>query len=116
MSGRVLYRLAEQGEVIGGGGKVLTLLDLSHVYMEISLPARDSAKSAITTMLPVSTLEGWAKVIGSMWPTTYYMHLSVGAFTKGLGAGDLLPDIVALFLFMPVFTVLAAFFLKKQEG
>ena len=47
VSGRVLYRLAEQGEVLAGGGKVLTLLDLSHVYMEIFLPARDSAKLAI---------------------------------------------------------------------
>ncbi|MCU0836048.1 MAG: HlyD family efflux transporter periplasmic adaptor subunit [Chromatiaceae bacterium] len=38
-SGRVLYRLAEPGEVLGVGGKVLTLLDLSDVYMVIFLPA-----------------------------------------------------------------------------
>jgi HlyD family secretion protein len=37
--GRVLYRLAQPGEVLGGGGKVVTLLDLSQVYMEIFLPA-----------------------------------------------------------------------------
>jgi len=36
--GRVLYRLAEPGEVLGIGGKVLTLLDLSDVYMVIFLP------------------------------------------------------------------------------
>ncbi len=36
--GRVLYRLAEPGEVLGVGGKVLTLLDLSDVYMVIFLP------------------------------------------------------------------------------
>ena len=36
--GRVLYRLAEPGEVLGSGGKVLTLIDLSDVYMEIFLP------------------------------------------------------------------------------
>lgn len=47
VSGRVLYRLAEEGEVLASGGKVLTLLDLSHVYMEIFLPARDCAKLAI---------------------------------------------------------------------
>ena len=34
---------------------------------------------------PVSTLEGNARFIGSIWPTTYYMHSSVGAYTKGLG-------------------------------
>lgn len=37
--GRVLYRLAEPGEVLGAGGKVLTLLDLTDVYMVIFLPA-----------------------------------------------------------------------------
>jgi HlyD family secretion protein len=36
--GRVLYRLVEPGEVVGIGGKVLTLLDLSDVYMVIYLP------------------------------------------------------------------------------
>ena len=36
--GRVLYRLAQPGEVLGGGGKVLTVLDLSEVYMTIFLP------------------------------------------------------------------------------
>lgn len=37
-SGRVLYRLAEPGEIVGVGGRVLTLLDLSDVYMVIFLP------------------------------------------------------------------------------
>jgi HlyD family secretion protein len=37
-SGRVLYRLAEPGEIVGIGGKVLTVLDLSDVYMVIYLP------------------------------------------------------------------------------
>ena len=37
-SGRVLYRVAEPGEIVGIGGKVLTLLDLSDVYMVIYLP------------------------------------------------------------------------------
>ena len=37
--GRVLYRLAEPGEVLGSGGKVLTLLDLTDVYLVIFLPA-----------------------------------------------------------------------------
>ena len=36
--GRVLYRLAEPGEVLGAGGKVLTVLELTDVYMTIFLP------------------------------------------------------------------------------
>lgn len=65
---------------------------------------------------PVSTLEGGARVIGTLWPTTYYMHLSVGAFTKGLGLSDLAPDLLALALFIPVFVLLAAAALRKQEA
>ncbi|WP_431858966.1 HlyD family secretion protein [Azospirillum sp.] len=37
-TGRVLYRLAEPGEVLGAGGKVVTLLDLSSVTMTFFLP------------------------------------------------------------------------------
>jgi HlyD family secretion protein len=42
--GRVLYRLAEPGEVLGAGGKVLTLLDLTDVYMVIFLPATEAGR------------------------------------------------------------------------
>lgn len=38
-AGRVLYRLAQPGEVLGGGGKVLTLVSLGDIYMEFFLPA-----------------------------------------------------------------------------
>ena len=42
--GRVLYRLAEPGMVLPAGDKVLTLLDLSDIYMEIFLPSREAAR------------------------------------------------------------------------
>ncbi len=64
---------------------------------------------------PVSSLEGGARVLGTLWPTTYYLHASVGAFTKGLGIAELTPDLLALAVFGPVFVAIAAFFLKKQE-
>lgn len=46
-AGRVIYRLAEPGEVLGAGGKVLTLIDLSDVYMTVFLPAADAGRVAI---------------------------------------------------------------------
>ncbi|MEO1204777.1 MAG: ribosome-associated ATPase/putative transporter RbbA [Pseudomonadota bacterium] len=64
---------------------------------------------------PVSSLEGGAKIIGTLWPTTYYMHLSVGSFTKGLGLNDVGHDIIALMLFVPAFIAIAAAFLQQQE-
>jgi HlyD family secretion protein len=42
--GRVLYRLAEPGEVLAAGGKALTLVNLNDVYMEIFLVAADASK------------------------------------------------------------------------
>ena len=47
VSGRVLYRLAEPGEVLSGGGRVLTLLDLTDVWMTIYLPTLESGQIAI---------------------------------------------------------------------
>ncbi len=65
---------------------------------------------------PVSTLEGMGHWIGTFWPTTYYMHASLGAFTKQLSAIQLLPDLIALIAFVPVLTLIAAATLPKQES
>ena len=46
-SGRVQYRIAQAGEVIGGGGKVLNLVDLSDVYMTFFLPEAVAGKLAL---------------------------------------------------------------------
>ncbi|WP_397570734.1 HlyD family secretion protein [Schlesneria sp. T3-172] len=45
--GRVLYKLAQPGEVLPSGGKVLTLLDLSDIYMEVFLPSQEVARIRI---------------------------------------------------------------------
>jgi len=44
VTGRVLYRLAEPGEVLGPGGRALTLVNLQDVYMEIFLPSNEAAR------------------------------------------------------------------------
>ncbi len=49
IQGRVLYRLAEPGEILAGGGKVMTLLDLTDVYMTIFLPTAEAGKVIIGT-------------------------------------------------------------------
>lgn len=45
--GRVQYRIAQPGEVIGGGGKVLNLVDLSDVYMTFFLPEQVAGRVAL---------------------------------------------------------------------
>ena len=44
VSGRIEYRLAQTGEVVGAGGRVLTLLDLSDAHMVIFLPTADAGR------------------------------------------------------------------------
>jgi HlyD family secretion protein len=46
-AGRVQYRLAEPGEVLANGGKVVSLLDLADVYMIVFLPETTSGRVAL---------------------------------------------------------------------
>ena len=64
---------------------------------------------------PVSSLEGAAHVMGMLWPTTWYMGVSVGVFTKGLGLAELSGHIARLALFGPILTGIAVLALRKQE-
>jgi len=45
--GRVQYRVAQPGEVLAAGGRVLNLVDLSDVYMTFFLPTAQAGKIAI---------------------------------------------------------------------
>jgi len=47
INGRVLYRLAEAGEVLAAGGKALTLVDLSDMYMTVYLPTDKAGQVAL---------------------------------------------------------------------
>ncbi len=44
---RVQYRLAEPGEILSSGGRVLALLDLDDAYMTVFLPAASAGRLAI---------------------------------------------------------------------
>ncbi|WP_089175594.1 HlyD family efflux transporter periplasmic adaptor subunit [Bosea sp. AS-1] len=46
-SGRVQYQLARTGEVVAAGTRVVTILDLSDVYMTIYLPAAQAGQLAL---------------------------------------------------------------------
>ncbi|HFF3750175.1 TPA: HlyD family secretion protein [Klebsiella pneumoniae] len=46
-SGRVQYRLAQPGEMLGDSGKVLNLIDLSDVYMSFFLPTEAAGQVAL---------------------------------------------------------------------
>lgn len=66
-------------------------------------------------LTPTSSLTGSAAVIGTFFPSTYFMNISVGTFTKALGFTALSASFAALAAFIPLFTILSLAFLRKQE-
>jgi HlyD family secretion protein len=48
-AGRVQYRVAQAGEVLGAGGKVLNLIDLKDVYMTFFVPETAAGRIALGT-------------------------------------------------------------------
>jgi ribosome-dependent ATPase len=66
-------------------------------------------------MTPVASLSGAAQVMGRGFPMSYYLPISVGTFTKGLGFSDLGRNLAALALFVPILLLLNSLLLRKQE-
>ena len=65
---------------------------------------------------PVSTLEGLGAMIGEIYPTTYFLTISRGTFSKGLGFADLHRTFIPLLIAIPVLIGLSVALLKKQEA
>jgi ribosome-dependent ATPase len=66
-------------------------------------------------MTPVSSLTGSARMMALGFPMSYFLPISVGTFTKGLGFGDLGGNIAMLLVFVPLLTLLSLLLLRKQE-
>ena len=66
-------------------------------------------------LVPVSALSGIAQIMGRLFPMTYFLPVSVGTFTKGLGFSDLAIRLAALAVFIPALTLLSLLLLRKQE-
>jgi ribosome-dependent ATPase len=65
---------------------------------------------------PVSSLEGIGALIGKLYPTTYYLTIARGTFSKALDFSDLQASFIPLLIAVPVLLGLSIAFLKKQEG
>jgi len=67
-------------------------------------------------MVPVASLSGGGRLIGMSLPPAWYQPVSVGVFTKGLGAPELWPNLLALGGFFLLFLIVAQLGLRKQEA
>jgi ribosome-dependent ATPase len=65
---------------------------------------------------PVSSLSGSARVMGQVFPSTYFQQISIGAFTKALGFADLTISMVALGALVVGYLLITLARLKTQEG
>ena len=54
-------------------------------------------------------------MIGQIYPTTHFLTISRGTFSKGLGFADLSAAFVPLLLSAPILVGLAALLMKQQE-
>ncbi len=63
---------------------------------------------------PVSSLEGMGKLIGQIYPTTYFVTISRGTFSKALSFGDLASSFIPLLIAIPVIYALGVTLLNKQ--
>lgn len=63
---------------------------------------------------PVSALEGIGRWIGEIYPTSYFITIARGTFSKGLGLADLQGAIVPMALAVPVIIGLGVAFTRKQ--
>ncbi len=66
-------------------------------------------------MHPVSAMEGLGAMIGQLYPTTHFLIISRGVFSKALGFSDLYFYFIPLLLAIPVLTLASVAGLKKQE-
>jgi len=64
---------------------------------------------------PVSSLSGFGRLIGNIYPTAHYITISRGTFSKALNITGLYRSFLPLLIAIPVLIGLSAAFLKKQE-
>ena len=65
---------------------------------------------------PVSSLEGAGALIGQIFPTTHYVTIARGTFSKALGFAELQASFLPLLIAVPVLVGLSVALLKKQAS
>ncbi|MCQ4250345.1 ribosome-associated ATPase/putative transporter RbbA [Pseudomonas stutzeri] len=65
---------------------------------------------------PVSAMEGVGAFLGKLYPTSHFLIISRGVFSKGLGLIELYPYFIPMLLAIPLLTLLSIAGLRKQEA
>ncbi len=65
---------------------------------------------------PVASLEGPGRWIGQIYPTSHFLTIARGTFSKALNISDLWGSFIPLLIAVPLVLGLSVLLLKKQEG
>ena len=65
---------------------------------------------------PVASLEGPGRWIGQIYPTSHFLTIARGTFSKALNLSDLWASFIPLLIAVPLVLGLSVLLLKKQEG
>jgi ribosome-dependent ATPase len=65
---------------------------------------------------PVASLEGPGRWIGQIYPTSHFLTIARGTFSKALNLTDLWASFIPLLIAIPLVLGLSVWLLKKQEG
>ncbi|HCI6030813.1 TPA: ribosome-associated ATPase/putative transporter RbbA [Klebsiella quasipneumoniae subsp. quasipneumoniae] len=65
---------------------------------------------------PVASLEGPGRWIGQIYPTSHFLTIARGTFSKALNLSDLWGSFIPLLIAVPLVLGLSVLLLKKQEG
>lgn len=65
---------------------------------------------------PVASLEGPGRWIGQIYPTSHFLTIARGTFSKALNLTDLWESFIPLLIAVPLVLGLSVWLLKKQEG
>ena len=125
-----LFRVPCKGSFLTlTGGALLYVMSATGFGLLISTFMRSQVAALVATIFlsilpavqlsgmvePVSSLQGAGALIGRIFPTTHFLTISRGTFSKGLGFTNLHGAFVSLALSVPVIIGLGVVLLKKQE-
>jgi ribosome-dependent ATPase len=127
----ILFRVPLKGDLVTAvAGALLYVCCSTGIGLLVSTLTRTQVAAlfatAVLTMVPagsfcgltdpVSSLEGFGRLVGNIYPTSYYITISRGTFSKALAFGGLYESFIPLLIAIPVLIGLSAAFLKKQEA
>lgn len=66
-------------------------------------------------MYPVSSLEGLSAFVGNIYPTSHFLIICRGVFSKALGIQDLVAYFIPLLITIPILILISVYSLPEQE-